>query len=471
MMGAGGAAAHTLPAVIAGGPEASHAAPDAALQPTPAGQEGSTFGQGATPFGQESSPVGQEASPAGQEVARSPVVEGRLRLGDVPADSGTVVLHRVTPEEAGPVDSVQVVEGGEFQLELPNVPIRGSGEVFFASHRFEGILYFGPPLALADQLDSLYTIQAYPTRAAPAGGIPFPVTVRNLFVEEGPMGWRVTDLVELRNDSTVTWIPDPDVPASVVWRYPLPVEASAFRLGEGDLSPGSVSFEDGEVMVRAPVLPGDRLLVLHYEIPSLDTELPLPGTTGVLELLVRQPAPSLRVDGLQAAGPMEIERGVSYFRWWGEGLADQVVRVRPGEDRRVPVAWIAVGLAFLLAVVGGWLVLRRTRPAGRPDGSVPGAASEVGASTGEGILPGGPGVGAGPGSPGQRGATTPFARRRTLLLTIAQLDEEAERGEGHGEPRSVRRERAARRDALLAELEAVELALREAGGDGSDPGP
>jgi hypothetical protein len=463
MGGARGAAAHALPAAPAGGQEVSQPAPDA-------GQEATSPGREATPAGQESPPAGQEAPQAGQETARSPVVEGRLRLGDIPADSGTVVLHRVTPEEAGPVDSVQVVEGGAFQLELPHVPVRGSGEVFFASHRFEGILYFGPPLALAEQLDSVYTIQAYPTRAAPAAGIPFPVSVRNLFVEEGPMGWRVTDLVELRNDSIVTWVPDPEVPAAAVWRYPLPPEASAFRLGEGDLSPGSVTFEDGGVIVRAPVLPGDRLLVFHYELPSLETELPLPGTTGVLELLVRQPAPSLRVDRLQAAGPMEIERGVSYFRWWGEGLEDQVVRIRPGEDRGVPVAWIAVGLAFLLAVVGGWLVLRRTRPAGQLGGSFPEVVGEAGAPTRQGVPPGVPGAGAGPGPSGHQGATTPFARRRALLLTIAQLDEEAERAKGDGEPRSVQRERAARREALLAELEAVEVALRETGGDGSDAG-
>jgi len=410
-------------------------------------------------------------------------VEGRLLLGEMVADSGTVVLHRVTPEEAGAIDSVQVTREGGFRLQLPYLPVRGSGEVFFASHRYQGILYFGPPLALAEQMESVYTIQAYPTRTAPAQGLAVPVSVRNLFVEEGPMGWRVTDLVEIRNDSAVTWIPDPDTPGALVWSYPLPSEASSFRVGEGDLSPGTVTWEDGVVRVRAPLLPGERLLVFHYEIPTLTTEFPLPGTTGVLELLVRQPAPPLRVDGLQAAGPMEIERGVNYFRWWGEGLQDQVIRVRPGEEGGVPVAWVAVGLAFVLALVGGWLILGRSRPSfaggvGGPGGMRGGATAAGGSGPGGrsaasggggGTWSPGKASGAAPSAPGE--GATPFARRRALLLEIARLDEEGERASAKGESRDARRERQARREALLAQLESVEVELRSSAvGDGGGAG-
>ncbi len=389
------------------------------------------------------------------EQEASPRVSGILRRGEAPADSGTVVLHRVTPEEAGAIDSVRVGSDGAFELVLPHTPVRGSGEVFFASHRYEGILYFGSPLAMAEQLDSLYTVQAYETRPAPSGGLPLPVRVRNLFVEEGPMGWRVTDLVEIRNDSALTWVPDPGEDGAVVWRYPLPSEASSFRLGEGDLAPGAVTWEEGEVRVRAPVLPGERLLVFHYEIPSLETRFPLPGHTGILELLVRQPAPPLRVENLQAAGPMEIERGVTYFRWWGEGLQDQEIRMRPGEDGGIPVAWMAVGIAFLLALAGIWLVLGRRRQAGAGvgPGSAGGAAGSGGATGSPppgGRERGGEGVGSG---------ATAFARRRSLLLAIARLDEEGESAPG-GESGEARRERQARREALLRELEEVEAELR-----------
>jgi hypothetical protein len=395
----------------------------------------------------------QEVGPS--QVDPGPIeVEGRLLLGEMTADSGTVVLHRVTPEEAGAIDSVQVTGDGGFRLQLPYLPVRGSGEVFFASHRYQGILYFGPPLALAEQMDSVYEIQAYPTRAAPAQGLVLPVSVRNLFVEEGPMGWRVTDLVEIRNDSAVTWIPDPETPGAMVWSYPLPSEASSFRVGEGDLSPGTVTWEDGVVRIRAPLLPGERLLVFHYEIPTLTTEFPLPGATGVLELLVRQPAPPLRVDGLQAAGPMEIERGVNYFRWWGEGLQDQVIRVRPGEEGGVPVAWVAVGLAFVLALGGGWLILGRSRP-----------SFAGGKGQGQGLEGGESPPGPGPSVQGE--GATPFARRRALLLAIARLDEEGERAAAKGESREARRERQARREALLGQLEAVEGELRSSAvGDG-----
>lgn len=391
--------------------------------------------------------VEAESLPGGPQV-----VEGRLLLGDAVADSGTVVLHRVTPEEASAVDSVEVTGGG-FQLRLPHLPVPGSGEVFFASHRYQGILYFGPALAMAEQVDSVYTIRAYSTRAAPPQGLALPVAVRNLFVEEGPMGWRVTDLVEIRNDSSVTWIPDPESTGAVVWSYPLAPDASSFRLGDGDLAPGSVTWEDGMVRVRAPILPGERLLVFHYEIPSLETEFPLPGVTEILELLVRQPAPPLRVDALQAAGPMEIERGVNYFRWWGQGLQDQVVQLRPGEDRGIPMAWVAVGIAFVLTLVGGWLVVGPSRPsfgAGGLERRGEGVRGKAGDT---------PGSGPGPGASSPADGVTPFVRRRSLLLAIARLDEEGSAAAAKAESPEARRRREVQREALLTELQAVEAEL------------
>ncbi len=294
----------------------------------------------------------------GQEAA-DPTLRGQLLLGDLPPDSGTVVLHRVTPEEAGEVDSSTVDSEGQFSLQLPHLPVPGSGEIFFASTRYEGILYFGHPITDPVHLDSIYTIQAYRSRTAPPDGVPFPVEIRNIFIQEGPMGWQITDLLEVRNDSTVTFVPGEE--GGAVWRYPLPPEARTFRVGQGDLPPGSAEFADGVVTVSSPVPPGERLFIFQYEVDALDFSLPLPGLTERVEVLLEEPAPAVAIQGLARQGEsIEMEAGSSYIRWTGIDLLDQTVRVGPGEEERASevVVWFAVILALLL-IAAGTLIVRR----------------------------------------------------------------------------------------------------------------
>ena len=298
------------------------------------------------------------------EVGAEPVdarLVGRLMLGGQPADTGTVVLHRVTPEEAGPVDSVRVEEDGDFELLLPGLPVPGSGEVFFASARYEGILYFGSAITEPAQLDSLYVVETHRTRRAPEGGLPFEVEVRNIFIDQGPMGWRATDLFQVRNDSAYTWVSGGDdvVDGAVVWSYPLPTGAVSPRVGQSDLSPDAVRFEDGGIQVYSPVPPGDRLFVIQYELEELEFSLPLPGETGIIEVLVDEAAPSLRMDGLRADQPVEMEPGSIYRRWSGQELSNRAVQVAPGREGDDDVMpWIAFVLALILAAAGFWAVWR-----------------------------------------------------------------------------------------------------------------
>jgi hypothetical protein len=296
-----------------------------------------------------------------QAVPADPVVRGTLLVDDVPADSGTVVLHRVTPAESGPVDSVQVDADGGFALALPHAPETGSGEVFFASARREGILYFGPPVTQMADLDEPYVISSYGTRPAPPGGLPFAVRVRNVFIDEGPMGWRATDLIEIHNDSAVTWVsPDDEHP---VWRYPLPPGARSFRVGESGLSEDAVRFEDGGILVFSPVPPGERLYMVQYELEDLEFSLPLPGFTEVVEVLMREPSPAVTMEGLRREQPVQLEPDVFYARWRAQDVSDRVVRVRRGEDEGGAVLpWVGLGLALLLLGAGIWGVRRQARP-------------------------------------------------------------------------------------------------------------
>jgi hypothetical protein len=350
-------------------------------------------------------------SAASGSAAGDTLLIGRLLLGGSPADTGTVVLHRVTPEEAGALDSIRVGRGGDFELALPGPPVPGSGEIFFASHRREGLLYFGRPVTDPVQLDSLYLIESYDTRPAPEDGqgLPFQIHVRNLFIDQGPMGWRVTDLFEIRNDSAVTWVPGPD--DRPVWRYPLPPEGLSFRATQGDLEPGALRFVDGGVELHAAVPPGERLYVVQYDVETLELSLPLPGSTEILELLVEEPAPPLRIDGLVPDRPAELEPGRTYLRWTGVDLADARVRVSRGEEGTAQLLpWIGVALAVLLFGAGLWAV--RGRPAPAPVGG--------------------------------------HTNRAGVLLAVARLDEEFE-ALGNPSPEQEARYRE-RRGRLLARL-------------------
>ena len=71
---------------------------------------------------------------AGQVLA-DPVLRGRTLLGDSVLTAATVVLHRVSTESQGEVDSVTVGRDGAFTFRLPSVPDPGRSEVYFASVR------------------------------------------------------------------------------------------------------------------------------------------------------------------------------------------------------------------------------------------------------------------------------------------------------------------------------------------------
>jgi len=166
-----------------------------------------------------------------------------------------VTLHRVSPIRAGEIDSVRVGPDGLFRFALPTVPSASvRNEVYFASVRHDGVLYFGELVGEAAQLDSLYLITVHDTATVPEGGQDFLLGVRNLILEVDEEGrWVATDLIQLVNEGDRTWVPNEGRP---IWRYPLPDGASDLQLGQGDLDEETVSFVDGEVRVSAPIPPG-----------------------------------------------------------------------------------------------------------------------------------------------------------------------------------------------------------------------
>ena len=334
------------------------------------------------------------------------VISGEVRIGDEPADSGTVVLHRVSTLFSGEVDSVRVGADGRFEFVVPDPQEALGDEVYFASLRYQGILYFGDAVSGTADAAGTYLIRAYPTAGAGPGNR-LPVRIRNTFLERsapGP-GWTATDLFEIENTGATTIVASE---AGATWSHPLPPGATDFAVGQSDLSPDAASFSGGVVRVSAPVPPGERVYLFRYRIPGDEFVLPLESGTGSMELLFLEPAGELTVNGLASVGPLDME-GATYRRFAGRDLAGAVVTVAPGRPLgpSASIPLVAVLLALALTVAGSILAIRRPRRASA------GAA----------------------------------AHRRQVLVALARLDEQWHGGQIEAD------EYRRRRGGLLARLE------------------
>lgn len=296
------------------------------------------------------------AGPARAQVVASPELGGTVFVGDTVMQGGTVVLHHLTDGTQGDLDSLAIASDGGFAFPLPRVPDPTRSDVFFASVRHDGVLYFGPAITTGTQLDSIYEIHAYDTLLAPAEGMDVSVQSRSVFFEPDSADWRVTELIQLRNDAPRTIVARPD---GRVWSYPLPTEAREVTAGEGELGVDAARFVDGELVVRAALPPGERIFVVRYRVDTPLLDLPNRGTAEALDVLIREPAPALDVEGLELLDRVELEAGSTYLRFTGADVSVPFVRIVPAEETGRPnVQWAAVVLALILAGAG-LLALRR----------------------------------------------------------------------------------------------------------------
>ena len=300
--------------------------------------------------------MGSSAAAGQQDDLR---LEGRVLEGDVPAEGGIVVLHSVSPDSAGEVDSVRVAADGSFELVLPGIPdAEVRSQIYFASIQYEGVLYFGTAITQAEQLDSLYTIQVFGSEEVPREGLQLPITARNLFLELSVDGWWIaTDMIAIENVGQRTLVAAED---GIVWSYPLPPGAESAIMGQGELPPDAVSFEGGRISVSAPIPPGERTILIRYNLPELEATIPVPGLTGRFELFVKEPAPPFEVAGLEPIDMVSLEAGSSYRRYGESALLDlQIALTQIQEDRLPPFRTLAL---LVTAVLAGAVVLAYRRP-------------------------------------------------------------------------------------------------------------
>ena len=312
------------------------------------------------------SPVLGQASPSPSSPQQeTPILEGIVLEGDSTLDTGTVVLHRVGPgRSGGEVDETTIGAGGEFRFLLPGLADADAQDnVYFTSVDYEGVLYFGSGITALEQLDSAYVIHVFQTEEVPPEGVSLPVEVRTMFIEFAGE-WVVTDLFALDNRGTRTLVAQDD---GVVWSYPLPSGATRAELGEGDMPPGAVTFEGGRVFVTAPLPPGDRLLMIRYRLEDLGATIPAPGRTEMFEVLIKEPAPPLRIEGLEPVDVVALGPESTYRRYGGAELVDLNLTIVETEDRGAPpLEWFAVltGMMLLAGGIQAYARPRRAVPAG-----------------------------------------------------------------------------------------------------------
>lgn len=341
-----------------------------------------------------------------------PFLRGEVSLAGGPLPEGTVVLHQVSEAGSGEIDSVRVNADGTFQVRLPHVPDHATRpEIFFASVEYGGLLYFGPAVTEAVQLDSVYRIQAYDTLSVPPGGASIPLTARNLFLEKSTEGWTVTDVFQLNHGGDKTLYSPEE---GIVWAYPVPSSATDFQLGQADLAPDAIQIINGRLEVSSPLPPGEKYLMVRYRLTEEEFSVPLPGRTERVEVLVREPAPAFEFPPLVLSSPVELEPGNAFRRFAGDDLVDSEVQVRAApEPWSLPPEWVGLLMAGLLGAAGVIGFRRRGRT------SIEESAEKMGPE----IEHQGPAEG---------------PSRADILVAIAALDEGFQASEGESEEARTR---------------------------------
>ncbi len=101
--------------------------------------------------------------------------------------------------------------------------------------------------------------------------------------------------------------------------------------------------------------------MIRYRLENLGSTIPAPGRTESFELMVREPAPPLRVDGLEPLDVVALGPGPPYRRYVGSEMLDVNLTLVQTEDQAtLPLEWLAV-LVTVMLMVGGFVAYARPR--------------------------------------------------------------------------------------------------------------
>lgn len=276
-----------------------------------------------------------------------------------------VVLHRVGPDYAGPLDSART--GGDGRFSIRYAPAGGGDAIYFVSAEHDGIAYFSAPIDTAAAVHDT-ELAVFDTTSAP---VPIRVGGRHIVVAApGEDQHReVVEVYELANDSSVTRVAAGDVP---VWTGTLPDAATEIRLGQSDLSADAIRTDSGRVRLFAPLAPGLKQLSLAYRLDTraFPLSIPLDAHAGLLEVLLEEPNATAVAPGLTRVEPVSVESR-TFNRFLAQDVASGgVLRIdvpsRALASRRLWVIALVTSIAAAMALVLLRTARRRPAPARVP---------------------------------------------------------------------------------------------------------
>ncbi len=252
-----------------------------------------------------------------------------------------VVLHRVTVQAPGPIDSTVSDAHGRFTFRITP----DSGVVYLVSARWSAIEYFATPLVVhVDSPVAPVTVVVSDTSTS----APFSLVARHLIVAPaGEDGSRdVVDLFVLNNPGPLTRVAHDTLRPT--WSARLPHFAINIRGGNSEFSLESLRLNGDTVALYAAIPPGQRDIEIDYQVPPNSARFELPVDVGVATSNIVSADKTMRVNGAYTRSDTVIDKK-PYARWEGTMTAGQPVVLEFG-SRALP-GWLVPAMIGAMAIV------------------------------------------------------------------------------------------------------------------------
>ena len=299
--------------------------------------------------------------------AQQPVsVSGRVLRGGrdtMPLARAMVVLHHVSRDNAGPIDSLPSDARGRYRFEIRRPDSAGA---YIVTVWYDSIAYVSNALTLGGRpLVHVDDIVTYPTTI----DRPPIALARRLatIARAGDEGTReVLEILELENHGVTTRIAKDSMQA--VWAGRVPEHTGQFRGGQGDISAEAIRFRHDSVLVLAPIGPGPAKQVSYAYSISAGVRtfvIPIDQPTAEVNLLVEDTLARVRATKLDTLGVQAIEqRRFAAYRAGPLAAGDRVeIDLPAGKFRAQLVLPYVIGV--LAAVMVGaliWALRRKPAP-------------------------------------------------------------------------------------------------------------
>lgn len=258
----------------------------------------------------------------------------------------TVELHRVTEEEGALLDSTRTDGSGRFSFPLPDDQ---PGALFLAGARYQGVLYWGPPVHSTAQPDAGdYPVLVYDTLQVQSPALDLGTTIRHAVITPASNALQVEEIFDVRGRPDRTLVPASD--SSLVWLGALARGAQGVLAAPGGVPPEDVVVLGDRIGFRGALPPSGIRLVIQYFVRGLEYQVTTGNSIGRLELLAMPgPGTLFEVSGISEAPartgmPVPVRRFTASELEAGETVSLAVTFQDPPRSK----AWIWLLAAFAL---------------------------------------------------------------------------------------------------------------------------